>query len=116
MKVFLSWSGEPSKSLAYVFGKWLPLLFHTLDVFYSPDIDKGQRWSQEITSNLEMCDIGIIFLTQENLQRPWILYEAGALSKKARESRAMTFLFEVKSIDVKEPLSQFQHTVFSLCH
>jgi hypothetical protein len=51
----------------------------------------------------------LICLTPENLTSPWLLFEAGALAKK-HESRVCTYLHAVKFEDVKDPLSQFQHT------
>ena len=46
-----------------------------------------------------------------NLSAPWILFEAGALSK-TKGSYVCTFLLDVMPADVEPPLGQFQHTVF----
>jgi hypothetical protein len=56
---------------------------------------------------------GITCLTPENRQAPWILFEAGALSKTFDDdkSRLWTYLLAgLKPQDVEPPLSQFQHT------
>jgi hypothetical protein len=57
--------------------------------------------------------LGITCLTPENRGAPWILYEAGALSKTFDDdkSRLWTYLLAgLKPQDVEPPLSQFQHT------
>jgi hypothetical protein len=58
---------------------------------------------------LEQSDLAIICLTPENLASPWLLFEAGAIAKHA-SSRVWTYLFGLGYTDVKDPLSQFQHT------
>jgi hypothetical protein len=45
------------------------------------DIDAGTRWGSEVTNELAETRCGIICLTQENQKAPWVLFEAGALSK-----------------------------------
>ena len=49
-------------------------------------------------------------MTRENLHSPWLLFEAGAVAKHD-ESRVWTYLFGLSPTDVKDPLSEFQHTV-----
>jgi hypothetical protein len=46
------------------------------------DIDKGAKWSTEISRELEQANFAVSCLTPENLNEPWLLFEAGALSKK----------------------------------
>jgi hypothetical protein len=48
-------------------------------------------------------------LTAENLDDPWINFEAGALSKLT-DSYVCTYLFELSPGQVKDPLAQFQAT------
>lgn len=72
------------------------------------DIPAGARWGQEIGSHLEKADFGIICLTEQNLDAPWILFEAGALAKSLGTARVCPYLFGIQPSDVKEPLSQFQ--------
>lgn len=55
------------------------------------DIDKGAQWRSEIAATLEGARTGVIILTPENLQKQWLLFEAGALSKK--RDRVYTYLF-----------------------
>ena len=94
MKVFLSWSGPRSKAVADAFAWWLPQVIQAIDPSISSDIDKGKRWSDEISNQLEETKLGIICLTQDNLKAPWLLFEAGALWK-AKGASVCTFLLDV---------------------
>ena len=110
MEIFLSWSGDRSRAVAEVFRDWLPKVIQALEPWISPDIGKGERWGGEIANRLEKVRVGILCLTAENLTAPWLLFEAGAISKQ-KDSRTCTFLLDVKPGDVDQPLGQFQHTV-----
>ena len=76
----------------------------------SKDIDRGTLWFSEITNQLANTHNGIICLTKSNINKPWILFEAGALAKGLNSSRVFTFLIDLKSSNVKDPLGQFNHT------
>src|SRR6185503_13621032 len=113
MKVFISWSGDLSKTLAEILREWLPAVIQAVKPYYSPDdITKGARWSNEIGKELEECRVGLICLTRDNLEAPWIMFEAGALSKKLDESRVCPILFGLGPTDVQGPLVQFQLAQF----
>jgi hypothetical protein len=112
-KVFISWSGELSKNLAEEIRLWLPGVLQFVKPYFTPnDIEKGTRWSTEISSELESSNAGIICLTKDNLNKPWILFEAGALSKNFGKSNVCTILFNLDSADVTGPLTSFQATKF----
>ncbi len=111
MKVFLSWSGERSRLIAEALRYWLPKVIQAIQPWMSAnDIEKGTQWRAGLTNELEQAGIGIICLTPENIESSWIHFEAGALSKQQRSTRVCTFLFELKPVDVREPLAQFQNT------
>lgn len=112
MKVFLSWSGDRSKAAAEKLGEWLAQVIQAVEPWVSPGIEKGARWQSEIADRLGEAKVGIVCLTSSNLTAPWILFEAGALSK-TKESYVCTFLLDVTPADVEPPLGQFQHTVFT---
>lgn len=77
----------------------------------SEDIDKGTRWSSDIANELAESTFGILCITKENLDAPWINFEAGALSKTIDKSLVAPFLFDIKRSEVKGPLLQFQSTI-----
>lgn len=109
MKIFLSWSGERSKVVARALRDWLPLVLHFAQPWLSDkDIDAGERWSVEVGKELESSQFGIICLTPENLVAPWILFEAGALSKQMSVGTVVPYLLGVEFGELNGPLSQFQ--------
>ena len=109
MKVFISWSGERSKIVANGLKHWLPDVFLGLEVWMSEhDIQAGARWGSELGGELEFSNFGIVCLTPENLESPWLTFEAGALSKAIKESRVAPYRFQLRASDVGPPLSQFQ--------
>jgi hypothetical protein len=113
MKVFLSWSGELSHDVARVFAQMLPVLFEDVDPFEaSDDIEKGKRWGPTLATVLSECSYGIICLTRSNLNMPWIMFEAGALSK-LDTSHVAPFLLGLKPSEVKSPLADFQITSYN---
>jgi hypothetical protein len=109
MRVFVSWSGDRSRAIAEILRDWLPYVLPSAEPWMSStDIERGSRWSLEISEQLDKANIGIICLTPENLEAPWILFEAGALSKALSRTLVCTYLFQVGPTDIKGPLSQFQ--------
>lgn len=114
MKIFISWSGQLSKELAEVFRDWIPGVLQFVKPYFTPgDMEKGSRWSSEIAKELQESQIGIIVLTRENLSEPWIMFEAGALSKQLEKSQICPILFGVEDTDLVGPLVQFQATSFT---
>lgn len=112
-KVFISWSGDLSEKLASALRDWLPSALQFVKPYFTPaDIEKGARWNPEISNELETSNIGIICLTQDNMEKPWILFEAGALSKITNKSFVCTLLFGIEPTDVTGPLLSFQATKF----
>ncbi len=111
MKVFFSWSGERSHSLAKAFREWLPNVIQAIDPWLSSvDITAGSRWQDEIAFQLKESRVGIIFLTPENVSSPWLLYEVGALSKALEMAYVCPYLFGFSPSELKGPLIQFQAT------
>ncbi|ERV55490.1 TIR domain-containing protein [Pseudomonas aeruginosa] len=111
MKVFLSWSGEPSHAVAMALREWLPSVIQCVEPYVSSkDIEKGARWSSDIAGQLDASSYGVICLTASNLEAPWINFEAGALGKSVQHARVSPLCFRIKKTDVKGPLVQFQLT------
>jgi TIR domain len=109
VKVFISWSGDRSKALAEELRDWLPTIVQSLEPFISTqDVPLGGRGLNVLASELQDCSFGIVCLTQENKQGPWIHFEAGALSKVIDTSRVVPLLLDLKVSDLTGPLVQFQ--------
>ena len=109
MKVFFSWSGDRSKQIATVLNDWLKKVIQAVEPFISSEIEKGIRGLEEIKKQLEGSKIGIICLTKDNYNKPWLLFEAGALSN-TKDAHVCTFLYDVNDTDIEDPLAQFQFT------
>ena len=109
MRIFLSWSGVRSKHVALALREWLPLVLHYAEPWLSEkDIQAGDRWATEVGKELESSAFGVLVLTRENLSAPWMLFEAGALSKAFSAAAVCPFLVGVDFSDLTGPLSQFQ--------
>jgi hypothetical protein len=112
--IFISWSGERSKFIAEALKDWLPHVLQSARPWLSTrDIEKGTRSLSEMNKALGGMGFGVTCLTSENLDAPWILYEAGALSKAFDDDKGRLWTYLLSGLqpqDVEPPLSQFQHT------
>lgn len=110
MKVFISWSGELSQKFAKNLKTWIEQCIQSVEVFYSKDdIEKGEHWNARLTTELSSSNFGVVCITAENVNAPWIHFEAGALSKLL-DSKVATILINTNVSDIKGPLSTFQAT------
>lgn len=111
MKVFMSWSGARSHAVAEVLAWWVKCVLQAARPWISSeDLDRGSLWFSEINNSLSDTSVGIVCLTDENKDRPWVLFEAGALAKGLSNSRVCTFLIDLDPTDITDPLAQFNHT------
>ena len=108
MKVFISWSGERSGLIAQALNAWFPLILYYIKPWMSKEIAAGERWSATIASELATSNYGILCITPENLNSPWVLFEAGALGKSLEDSKVIPLLFHLEFSEIAAPLSQFQ--------
>jgi hypothetical protein len=60
---------------------------------------------------LDETRVGIICLTPQNMNAPWILFEAGALSKTLEETFVCPYLLDIRPADLEGPLAQFQAAI-----
>ena len=111
MNIFISWSGERSRQVAELMKQWVKCVIQSTSPWISTkDIERGSLWAAEIGNQLQDTTNGIICLTKENKNAPWILFEAGALAKGLQSSRIYTILVDLDPADVTGPLAQFNHT------
>jgi hypothetical protein len=109
MKVFISWSGSLSRRVAELLREWLPNVLQAVDPWMSAeDIEKGARWNSDIANELEKTKAGILCLTPDNIEAPWLIFEAGALSKTLEKTFVSPYLLGLRPSDLKGPLVQFQ--------
>lgn len=112
--IFISWSKDQGKAAATALHEWLPDVIQAAKPWMSDkDIDKGTVWLDELIGALAGLRLGIVCLTPESVSEPWLLYEAGVISKTLdRKTRVWTYLLGgLKKEDVPQPLGLFQATV-----
>lgn len=109
MRLFVSWSGGVVKEFAQELAQWLHGVIHQVRPFVSTDIGPGGRWSDEIATQLEKCNFGVVCLTRENIGSNWIQFEAGALSKMLGSSSVVPILLGgLRPTELPSTLTQFQ--------
>lgn len=112
MKIFISWSGKRSLAVAEVMSDWIKCVLQASQPWISTrHIERGSLWFSEINEKLRDVSVGIVCLTQENRNKPWILFETGALAKGLSGNRVCTFLVDLAPSDLVDPLAQFNHTL-----
>ena len=65
----------------------------------------GRRRRQGV---LEASNFGIICVTRDNVDQPWVLFEAGALAKSLQDAKVIPLLLDLDLSDLSGPLAQFQ--------
>ena len=109
MQVFVSWSGDRSRQIAEAIRAWLPKVVQSVRPWMSDeDIGAGSRWLTEVSTTLNNCTVGVICITPENQHNPWLLFEAGALSKTLEQTCVCPLVFELTPGQLTGPLTQFQ--------
>jgi hypothetical protein len=65
-------------------------------------------WVTELFEQLQLCNVGVIVITPDNINSSWMLFEAGALCKNLRISRVLPYLVGIKKPDLTGPFAEFQ--------
>lgn len=114
MKIFISWSGERARYIARHLSEWLPHVIHSAHPWMSDkDIHAGATWLNELSEGLADTNFGLVCVTPENHENPWILFEAGAMSRALPQNRVCPLLFDMELSQLKGPLSIFQAKLLS---
>jgi hypothetical protein len=109
VRLFLSWSGERSRIVAHALYDLLPLVLYYVEPWFSEaDIDAGRSWLHSLTEELAKTDFGIACITPENVNAPWILFEAGAMAMSPRTCKVIPLLVGVDARELPGPLALFQ--------
>jgi hypothetical protein len=111
VRVFISWSGEPSKSIALALSGWLPEIVQHVKPWMSKlHIKGGTRWNAEVATALDASSFGIVCLTAANQHQPWLMFETGALAKRLQDEpgRVVPLYIDLGPTEVTGPLEAFQ--------
>ena len=112
MRVFLSWSGQPSLQVARALRDWIPNVLPTVETWMSEeDITMGSRWTSALGAELESTTACILCLTPDNLNSTWLHFEAGEVAKAVQESLVCPYLLGIKKNELIGPMSLFQAAV-----
>jgi hypothetical protein len=111
MQVFISWSGDKSRNVAEALRQWLPNVLQGISPFVSSrDLSAGTRWAVELAEKLKETEFGLVCVTRENQEEPWLNFEAGAIAKKLEVSRVVPLAIDLAPAEINHPLGQFQAT------
>jgi hypothetical protein len=109
VKVFISWSGEPSRAIARALNSWLEEVVQAVDAWMSDEeIGSGARWNDAIAKSLSETNFGIVCVTRANQHKPWLIFEAGALAKSVEAARVVPLCIDLSPAEVTGPLEAFQ--------
>jgi hypothetical protein len=114
-KVFISWSKKYSGEIAKIIKTYLEDIFgNKVDFFISKEIDTGQIWHEEISKALQEADMGIFILTSENINAPWILFEAGGIFNIKKPLCMLLFGRDKQSKfdQIESPFKHIMHSSF----
>ena len=115
MKIFLSWSGPRAERIAHLVERALLSVYPGVRFFHSSEgVTAGETWRSVIGERLSECDFGIVFLTPDRPNAPWLQFEAGAIAKRLRFARVVPFLVGVHLRDVSSPLQAYEPTVIGI--
>jgi hypothetical protein len=111
LQVFISWSGTRSHAIAKHIKAWLPDVVRNAEPWLSSeDLRKGLQWLPELNKNLSNTGFGLLVLTADNKDAPWLVFEAGVISKALPDRHCCPLLCDLKQTDMSGPLTQFQST------
>lgn len=109
-EVFISWSGEKANKYAEFLKKLFEKVFgKSANIFYSGNIESGSVWLEKINYALLKSKVGIIVLTRESVERPWVNFEAGAIFKANSKASVIPICVDFNFDELeKHPLRFFQ--------
>ena len=112
MKIFASWSGDLSHGVAALLKTWLEDVLQGCSVWLSSEnIEKGSVWFSDVADTLKDTSFGILCVSRHCATAPWLLFEAGALSKGLTSSRVSPLLIDITATDLMPPLSLLNATL-----
>jgi hypothetical protein len=114
VRIFISWSGEPSKSIARALTTWLEDIVQHVEPWMSvEDIRSGTRWREVVATALDGTNFGIICVTADNQDSRWLNFEAGALAKHPDIARIVPLCMDLHPSDITGPLDAWQGLPFT---
>lgn len=114
LQVFISWSGDRSLAVAKHLKAWLPDVVRNAEPWLSKeDLRKGLQWLPELNKNLGAAGFGLSVLTADNKDAPWLVFEAGVISRALSDKYCCPLLCDLKQTDISGPFASFQSTTIT---
>jgi hypothetical protein len=117
--IFISWSRNPAKDIGEKLQTLLKKIFPypNIDFFLSSsgknEIVAGEDFRNKLDNNLMDSNFGILILTKNNFERPWMMFESGALSNGDNKSRIIPIFFNRDSRKIESPIEKFQNVEYN---
>ena len=79
-------------------------------------INAGEDWFRWITEQVQAADISLILLTPASIQKPWVLWEAGAVTGVALSTgtvnlrKVRPLVYQIDSSQIPSPFQRVQTT------
>ena len=103
MKIFFSWSGSKSRSVAQALLEFTPWIVQSARPFIMADVSTANT-----VSALANVEAAVICLTKDNINNPWLAFEAGALCATLKSTLFFPLLIDFSIRELAGPLAQFQ--------
>mgnify|MGYP000004652671 CR=1 FL=1 len=119
LTIFISWSRNPAKDIADKLQILLDKIFPNPDIEFflsssgKNEIVAGEDFRNKLDNNLMDSNFGILILTKNNFERPWMMFEAGALSKGDNKSRIIPLFFDRDNRKIESPIEKFQNIEYN---
>jgi tetratricopeptide (TPR) repeat protein len=121
-RIFISHT-HSDQAIAHALNQIIDTLFgHRAAVNYSTSkaleggIGAGEDWFRWITSQVQTADVSLILITPASIQKPWVLWEAGAVTGVALATdpdnlrKVRPLVYQVDSSQVPSPFQRVQTT------
>jgi tetratricopeptide (TPR) repeat protein len=101
-----------SSAIEHVFGDTLETVYSTKKE--DGGIKHGEEWFQWIVNQVRTADIAVILLTPASTQKPWVLWEAGAVygagiaSAESNTRKVRPVVFKLSGSQVPSPFAGIQ--------
>ena len=113
MRVFVSWSGPRSQKVGEALSKFIRRVLQRTEPWYSKNsIRSGRLAYDELVKALNGTKFGILCVTADNWEKPWLNFEAGALLRSVEATQVTPYLLDLKPGQLVPPLNLFQARVF----
>lgn len=108
--IFIGYAHE-DEECAKTIRDWInKTLLEAFNISMASDISPGDKWREKINKALSDSTIGLILLTPNSIDRPWIYFEAGAMDLRGIKLIPVC-LYGIEINDIEEPLKPRQAVI-----